>query len=140
MILMQLLQIDSALPPEGYPLFAVARSESVDLLRQLYIAEVVDPYTDTIDGKEVRKVFRKNGPLENYVPPVNPMDMFIDIGTLELRLQSLIADLTSKVSAEWTAVENNVAICNTQEDLNALLISRLPVSSNGEAECQPTSP
>lgn len=121
MILLQLQQI-STRPTKDIQVFAVAHSESVELLKELYIAEMVTPYEELIEeGYTVTKKFRKGGPLEWYLPIDNPQEMFLDIGTKETRLEQLIADLREKVDQEWASLEANTSACNTREELLKLL-------------------
>src|SRR5438093_11032490 len=104
MFLLQLQQLQLH-PTETLPTFAVARSERVELLRDLYFREIVTPYEETLDGGHiVRKSFRKGGPLEWYVPLDDPQLMFVDIGTKEQRIEALIVELRKKVDIEWTAM------------------------------------
>lgn len=123
MFLLQLQQISPS-ASKDVQVFAVARSENVELLRELYIAEMVTPYKDSVDdGTEcvVTKKFRKGGPLEWYLPLDNPQEMFLDVGTKEARLEQLIADIREKVEQEWASIEANTLACSTREELLQIL-------------------
>lgn len=121
MILLQLQQLQEV-PTETLPTFAVARSEDLQLLKELYFMELVSPYEETLEnGHTVRKHFRKGGPLEWYVPTDDPTQMFVDVGTKEQRLKAIIEELTKKVDIEWTALLANTDSCNTREELQKLM-------------------
>lgn len=121
MYLFQLQQLQMT-PTETLPVFAVARSEKMELLKELYIAEMVSPYEDVLEnGHTVTKQFRQGGPLEWYIPLDDPSQMFVDIGTKEARIEALIADLRKKVDIEWTALLANTDSCNSPEELQKLI-------------------
>ena len=120
MFLLQLQQLQQV-PTKTLPVLAVARSEKLELLKELYFAELVTPYEEDYGGHIVRKHFRKDGPLEWYVPLDDPSQMIIDIGTKEQRIEALIADLTKKVEIEWEALLLNTDSCNTPEELQKII-------------------
>lgn len=121
MYLFQLQQLQMA-PAQTLPVFAVARSEKMELLKELYIAEMVSPYVEVLENEHtVTKQFRKGGPLEWYIPLDDPSQMFVDIGTKEERIEQLIVDLRKKVDIEWTALLVNTDVCDTREDLQKLI-------------------
>lgn len=121
MYLFQLQQLQM-IPTETLPVFAVARSEKMELLKELYIAEMVSPYDDVLEnGHTVKKHFRQGGPLEWYIPLDDPAQMFIDIGTKDQRIEALIEDLRKKVDIEWTALLANTDSCDTREELQKLI-------------------
>ena len=121
MYLLQLQQLQTQ-PTDTLPTFAVARSEGIELLRELYFRELVTPYEETLEnGHVVRKSFRKDGPLEWYIPLDDPQMMFVEIGTKEQRIEALIAELRKKVDIEWTAMLINTAPCNTREELEKVI-------------------
>lgn len=121
MFLFQLKQLQTQ-PTETLPVLAVARSEGIEFLRELYFTELVTPYEETLEnGHVVRKEFRKDGPLEWFIALDDPTEMFIDIGTKEKRIEDLIADLKSKVELEWTALLINTDSCNTKEELQKMI-------------------
>lgn len=121
MYLLQLQQLQMT-PTETLPVFAVARSEGVELLKELYFREMVTPYEEELEnGHRVRKHFRKDGPLEWYIPLDDPQQMFVEIGTKEQRIEALIEELRKKVDVEWTAMLVNTASCNTREELEKVI-------------------
>jgi hypothetical protein len=125
MVLLQLVELVASVPDRGPQLLAVARSDDLELLRALYLAEKTEPYQDVVSGMILTKVFRRGGPFEYYVPPHNEDDMFIDIGTKEERLEALIRELTEKVNIEWDAVLANTIPCNNGAELIALVQRQL---------------
>jgi hypothetical protein len=121
MFLLQLQQLQMN-PTETLPVFAVARSEGVELLRELYFREMVTPYTETLEGNHtVEKHFRKGGPLEWYIPLDDPAQMFVNIGTKEERIEALIVELKKKVEIEWTAMLINTAPVNSRDELEKVV-------------------
>lgn len=121
MFLFQLQQLQET-PTDTLPVLAVARSERVELLKELYFTELVTPYEEVLEnGHTVRKHFRKGGPLEWYIPLEDSTQMIIDIGTKEQRIEALIEDLTKKVEIEWTALMLNTDSCNTPEELQKII-------------------
>lgn len=121
MYLLQLQQLQMT-PTETLPIFAVARSEGVELLKELYFREMVTPYEEELEnGHRVRKHFRKDGPLEWYIPLDDPQQMFVEIGTKEERIEALIAELRKKVDVEWAAMLVNTAPCNSREELEKVI-------------------
>lgn len=121
MFILQLQQLQQN-PTDTLPVFAVARSEGIELLRELYFSELVTPYEEILEGDHVvRKEFRKDGPLEWFIALDDPTQMFIDIGTKEQRINALIEDLKKKVEIEWTALLVNTDSCNTREELQKII-------------------
>lgn len=122
MVLLQLIELVASVPGKEPQLLAVARSERIDLLRALYQAESVAPYPDELpDGSTVMKLFRKDGPLEMYVPPSEESQMFVDLGNREERLRSMIQELTEKVNTEWDAIVQNTLSCDDGLELLKLI-------------------
>lgn len=121
MYLFQLQQIQME-PTQTLPVFAVARSDGLELLKELYIAELVTPYEEILEsGLTVKKFFRKGGPLEWYVPIDDPTQMFVDIGTKEARTEQLISELRKQLEIEWTAILTNTDSCNTRDELQNII-------------------
>ena len=67
-------------------LVAVACAYNPDALRTFVESEKVEPYTDgdglNMCGRELRKCFRKGGPLE-YLNPPDRDECIVDVGTEE---------------------------------------------------------
>lgn len=117
MFLLQMQQLQLQ-PTETLPTLAIARSDGIELLRDLYFREIVTPYEETLEnGHVVRKHFRKGGPLEWYVPLDDPQQMFVDIGAKEDRIEELMKEVRRKFEVEWTAMLVNTGSVNTQEEL-----------------------
>ena len=122
MVLLQLRELVASVPDKGPQILAVARSDNVELLRALYQAERVEPYSDTlIDGTSVVKTFRRGGSLEMYLPPDDESQMLVDLGTKEDRLHSMIQELTERINTEWDAVVQNTVSCNDGLELASLI-------------------
>lgn len=113
MILLQLMELAESVPGKGPQLVAVVRSERRDLLEALLQAETVPSYPDELpDGTTVRKMYRRGGPLEMYLPPADESQMIVDIGSKEERLQAMIQEMTERLNVEWEAVVANTIPCD----------------------------
>lgn len=124
MFLLQLKQLQTT-PTETLPVYAVARSEGIELLRELYFRELVTPYEEVLEnGHKVQKHFRKDGPLEWYIPLEDPTLMFVRVGTKEERIEALIVEIRRKVDIEWAATLANTGSCNTKEELEKFIANQ----------------
>lgn len=121
MYILQLQQLQEQ-PTDSLPLLAVAHSEGIELLKELYVNELVTPYEEVLEnGYTVRKEFRKGGPLEWYIAPEDTTQMFVDVGTKDQRMEQLVAEFKKRVEIEWLSMVSNTHACNDREQLQKII-------------------